>query len=67
MLSKLYPHIEIELPTKQLMSGNLCRAALKVIPETLCGKSVVMKLTLELLHFTQVVIFMIEVVIVILK
>lgn len=29
MLSKLYPHIEIELPTKQLMNGNLCRAVLK--------------------------------------
>ena len=29
MLSKLYPHIEIELPTKQLTSGNLCRAVLK--------------------------------------
>ena len=28
MLSKLYPHIEIELPTKQLTNGNLCRAAL---------------------------------------
>ena len=31
MLSKLYPHIEIELPTKQLMSGNLCRAV-RAIP-----------------------------------
>lgn len=29
MLSKLYPHIEIELPTKQLMNGNLCRAVIK--------------------------------------
>ena len=29
MLSKLYPHIEIELPTKQLTNGNLCRAMLK--------------------------------------
>ena len=29
MLSKLYPHIEIELPTKQLTNGNLCRAVLK--------------------------------------
>ena len=29
MLSKLYPHIEIELPTKQLTNGNLCRATLK--------------------------------------
>ena len=29
MLSKLYPHIEIELPTKQLTDGNLCRATLK--------------------------------------
>ena len=29
MLSKLYPHIEIELPTKQLTNGNLCRAAKK--------------------------------------
>ena len=28
MLSKLYPHIEIELPTKQLTNGNLCRAVL---------------------------------------
>ena len=29
MLSKLYPHIEIELPTKQLTNGNLCRPVLK--------------------------------------
>ena len=29
MLSKLYPHIETELPTKQLTNGNLCRAVLK--------------------------------------
>ena len=29
MLRKLYPHIEIELPTKQLTNGNLCRAMLK--------------------------------------
>ena len=29
MLLKLYPHIEIELPTKQLTNGNLCRAVLK--------------------------------------
>ena len=28
LLSKLYPHIEIELPTK-LANGNLCRAVLK--------------------------------------
>ena len=29
MLSKLYPHIEVELPTKQFPNGNLCRAVLK--------------------------------------
>lgn len=29
LLTKLYPHIEIELPTKQLTNGNLCRAVLK--------------------------------------
>ena len=29
MLSKLYPQIDIELPTKQLTKGNLCRATLK--------------------------------------
>ena len=29
LLTKLYPHIEIELPTKQLANGNLCRATLK--------------------------------------
>ena len=29
MLSKLYPHIEVELPTKQLANGSLCRATLK--------------------------------------
>ena len=29
MLSKLYPHIEIELPTKQLTNGYLSRAVLK--------------------------------------
>ena len=29
MLSKLYPHIEIDLPTKRLANGNLCRAVLK--------------------------------------
>ena len=28
MLSKLYPHIDIELPTK-LANGSLCRATLK--------------------------------------
>ena len=32
MLSKLYPHIEIELPTKQLTSGNLCRAVQAIPP-----------------------------------
>ena len=29
MLSKLYPHINIESPTKQLANGSLCRAMLK--------------------------------------
>ena len=29
LLTKLYPHIEVELPTKQLANGNLCRAVLK--------------------------------------
>ena len=29
LLTKLYPHIEIELPTKQLANGNLSRAVLK--------------------------------------
>ena len=29
LLSKLYKHIEIELPTKQLTNGNLSRAVLK--------------------------------------
>ena len=29
LLTKLYPHIKIELPTKQLTNGNLCRAMLK--------------------------------------
>ena len=29
LLTKLYPHIKIELPTKQLTNGNLCRAVLK--------------------------------------
>ena len=29
MLSKLYQHIEIELPTKQFPNGSLCRATLK--------------------------------------
>ena len=29
MLSKLYPNIEVELPTKQFPNGNLCRAVLK--------------------------------------
>ena len=29
MLTKLYPHIEIELPTGKLTSVNLCRALLK--------------------------------------
>ena len=29
LLSKLYSHIEIELPTKQLANGNLSRAVLK--------------------------------------
>ena len=29
LLSKLYPHINIELPTGKLTSVNLCRATLK--------------------------------------
>ena len=29
MLSKLYRHIDVELPTKQFPNGNLCRAVLK--------------------------------------
>ena len=29
MLTKLYPHINIELPTGKLTSVNLCRALLK--------------------------------------
>ena len=29
MLSKLYPHIEIELPHKEITGSNLCKAMLK--------------------------------------